>query len=168
MNSSEKLAALFDEHVRDEFELKDVTATMETMTEDPYVLHIATLTGGIGKEGVRSFYSKDFIGRWPESTKMERISRSVSADRVIDEIIVSFTHSCEMPAIIPGVPPTGKFVEFPLVVIMKFEGGKIAHEHIYWDHASLLVQVGVLDPKKFPVVGAEAAQKLRSIGSIKE
>ena len=64
---------------------------------------------------------------------------------------------------LPGIPPTGRKVELPHVVVMKFEGGKVAHEHIYWDQGSLLAQVGLLDPTQLPVVAAEPAQKLRHL-----
>jgi carboxymethylenebutenolidase len=61
---------------------------------------------------------------------------------------------------LPDIPPTGKLVELPVVVVMKFERGKIAHEHIYWDQASLLVQIGLLDPHALPIIGVEQAKVL--------
>ena len=64
---------------------------------------------------------------------------------------------------LPGIPPTGKRVEIPHVVVMKFENGKVAHEHIYWDQASVLVQVGLLDPVNLPVAGVEQAGNLLGI-----
>jgi carboxymethylenebutenolidase len=78
----------------------------------------------------------------------------------VDEFIVSFTHDTQWDYLLPGITPTGKRVELPHVLVMKFENGKIAHEHFYWDQASLLVQVGLLDPGKVPVVGIEQARKL--------
>jgi hypothetical protein len=83
------------------------------------------------------------------------ISRTVGQGRIIDEFIVSFTHDVEMPALLPGIAPTGRKVTLPHVVVMGIVNGKVAQEHIYWDQASLLVQVGLLDPAKLPVVGAE-------------
>ncbi len=71
-----------------------------------------------------------------------------------------FTHETQWDSLLPGIPPTGKRVELPTVVVMKFENGKIAHEHIWWDQASLLVQVGLLDPRNLPVAGVEQARKL--------
>jgi len=88
------------------------------------------------------------------------ISRTIGKDQVVDEFIVSFTHDTEWDYLLPGIPPTGKRVELPHVLVMKFEKGKIAHEHLYWDQASLLVQVGLLEPASLPVVGVEQARKL--------
>jgi carboxymethylenebutenolidase len=160
------LAAVFDEHVADEFVLKDVEATMRTMADDPYVWHVAPMTGGAGFEGVKRFYSEQFIGRFPDDVRLTQISRTVGDDRVIDELIVSFTHDVEIPAMLPGVPPTGRPVELPLVVVMGFQDGKVAHEHIYWDQGSLLVQVGLLESTRLPVFGSEQAAKLRELAGV--
>ena len=96
----------------------------------------------------------------PDDTKVVRISRTVDKDQVVDELMVSFTHDREIDFMLPGIPPTGKYVELPHVVVMNFRNGKIAHEHIYWDQASLLVQVGLLDPKLLSVRGQEQAKRL--------
>ncbi len=71
-----------------------------------------------------------------------------------------FTHDTAMDALLPGVAPTGKPVALPVVVVVSFEDGKVAHEHIYWDQASLLVQVGLLERSGLPVTGAEQAENL--------
>lgn len=154
------LGSIFDAHVKYEFVDHDVDATMRTMTAEPYLLHVPTLTGGIGAAQVRHFYTRYFVGKWPADTKVSRISRTVGSDQVVDELLLTFTHDVRLAFMLPGVPPTGKHVELPVVVVMKFENGKIAHEHIYWDQASLLVQVGLLDRKTFPVVGANQAWTL--------
>jgi carboxymethylenebutenolidase len=154
------LAAVFDEHVADEFERRDVDATMATMAEDPYVDHVPVMTGGVGREEVRRFYSDHFIGKWPPDTEITQLSRTVGESQVVDELILSFTHDIEMDAILPRVPPTGRRVELPHAVVMAFEGGRVAHEHIYWDQATALVQVGLLEPDGLPVTGAEQAHKL--------
>lgn len=156
------LGAVFDQHVQHEFEDKDVEATMRTMVPEPYVFNVPTAIGGVGGEGVRRFYSRYFVGKMPADTSVERISRTVGQDQVVDELILSFTHDIPLDYMLPGVPPTGRKVELPHVVVMKFEGDKVAHEHIYWDQGSLLVQVGLLDPERAPAVGAEAAAWLRS------
>jgi carboxymethylenebutenolidase len=62
---------------------------------------------------------------------------------------------------LPGVRPTGRRVEIPLVAIVKFEGDKLAHEHIYWDQASVLAQIGLLEPAELPVAGRATADKVR-------
>ena len=154
------LGAVFDAHVAAEFTRPDLSATMATMTDSPVLTHVPVLTGGNGSDAVRSFYSKYFIGHWPADTSMVRLSRTATRDRVIDELIISFTHDIEMPALLPGVKPTGRKVELPHVVVVGFEGSKIAYERIYWDQASLLVQIGLLNPTGLPVTGVEQARRV--------
>ncbi|MBA2485752.1 MAG: ester cyclase [Nitrospira sp.] len=149
------LADIFDAHVRHEFIDKNVDATMQTMPAEPSLLHLRTLTGGDGQQAVRRFYEQVFVGKWPADTKVVRLSRTVGSEQVVDELLISFTHDVPMEFMLPGVPPTGKPVELPTVVVMKFDDGKIAHEHIYWDQGSLLAQVGLLDPTLLPVIGAQ-------------
>jgi carboxymethylenebutenolidase len=136
---------------------------MKTMVKEPYVHHIPVLTGGFGYDGVYNFYKDEFIGKMPTDTKFVRVSRTIGKDQVVDELILSFTHDREIEFMLPGIPPTGKYVELPHVVVMKFNESKIAHEHIYWDQASLLVQIGLLDPKHLPVSGIEQARMLTEI-----
>ena len=157
------LGKVFDEHIKCEFEKRDIEATMKTMIKEPYVHHIPTLTGGIGYSGVYNFYKDELIGKMPDDTKFVRISRTIDKNQVVDELILSFTHDREIEFMLPGIPPTGKYVELPHVVVMKFNEGKIAHEHIYWDQASLLVQIGLLDPKRLPVSGIEQTRMLMEI-----
>jgi len=161
--SSPNLGAVFDEHVKHEFVDNDVDATMRTMVAEPYVHHVPVLTGGVGHDGVYEFYSHQLIGRMPDDTKIQRVSRTVGADQVVDELILSFTHDREIGFMLPGVPPTGRHVELAHVVVMKFEKGKVAHEHIYWDQASLLAQIGLLDPKRLPITGGEQAKRLQEL-----
>jgi carboxymethylenebutenolidase len=159
--TTKDLGAVFDAHVRSEFVDKDVAATMATMTAEPYLTHVPTMTGGTGRVEVERFYSKHFVGHWPDDVEVKSISRTVGQNRVIDELIVSFTHDREMRVFLPGVAPTGRKVVLPHVVVMGFDdAGRVAYEHIYWDQASLLVQVGLLDPKLIPVSGAEQARRL--------
>lgn len=158
------LGELFDGHIEKEFADRDVDATMKTMVTEPYVHCVPIMTGGIGGQGVRRFYSDHFINQIPKDATVTPISRTIGKDQVVDELIVSFTHDTQWDYLLPGVPPTGKRVELPHVVVMKFENGKIAHEHIYWDQASLLVQVGLLDPANIPVAGVEQARRLLQVG----
>lgn len=160
MNEDHDLAAVFDAHVAAEFAAKDLDQAMATMADDPYVYHLPAMTGGVGTEGVRSFYGKHFIGKWPGDTEITPVSRTVGPDQVVDELVISFTHDVEMDAILPGVPPTGRPVRLAFCVVVGFEHGKVAHEHIYWDQASLLVQVGLIDPERLPVTGREQADNL--------
>ena len=142
-----------------EFETRDVDATMATMVPAPYVNHVPTMTGGVGHDQLKRFYKYHFIGGNPPDTGLTPVSRTVGADQIVDEMIFSFTHTSEVDWMLPGVPPTGRKVEIPLVAIVQFVGDKVAHEHIYWDQASVLVQVGLLDPKGLPVAGVETAAR---------
>ena len=162
-DAANAMAAVFDEHMRCEFVAKDVPATMRTMTADPHVTHLPTLMGGTGRQGVADFYGDHFVGHWPADTKVTPVSRTIGSDQIVDELIVSFTHDIVMNTYLPGIAPTGKAVRLPHVVVVKFEGGKVAHEHIYWDQACLLVQVGLIDPRTLPVTGVEQAQKLLDV-----
>ncbi len=130
---------------------------MATMTDDPYVNHVPVMTGGVGAEAVREFYGSHFIGKWPQDTTITPVSRTVGANQVVDELVLEFTHDIEMDQLLPGVAPTGRPVRLAFCVVVGFDGGKVAHEHIYWDQASLLVQVGLIDPSALPVTGAEQA-----------
>jgi carboxymethylenebutenolidase len=154
------LGALLDAHIAREFADLDVDATMKTMVPEPYVHCVPIMTGGSGAQGVRHFYSEHFINQIPKDAKVALISRTVGKDQVVDEFILSFTHNTQWDYLLPGVPPTGKKVELPHVLVMRFENGKVAHEHLWWDQASLLVQVGLLDPAKLPVAGVEQARTL--------
>lgn len=154
------LVALWDEHIRHEFETRDVPATMATMVAEPYVNHIPTLTGGVGYSQLARFYKYHFVHQNPQDMKITSISRTVGSTQVVDEFIMSFTHDTEIDWLLPGVKPTGKYVEIPMLGVIQFRGPKLCHEHIYWDQASVLVQIGLLDPKGLPVAGVETAQKL--------
>jgi carboxymethylenebutenolidase len=154
------LGALWDAHCRHEFGERDVDATMKTMVDEPYVNHIPTMTGGVGHDALKRFYTHHFVNANPEDTKLVPVSRTVGTDRVVDEMLFCFTHTREIDWMLPGVAPTGKYVEVPLVAIVCFRDGKLYNEHIYWDQASVLVQIGKLDPATLPVAGIATARKL--------
>ena len=154
------LSQLWEDHVQYEFSTRNTDDTLATMVEDAYVNHIPVLTGGVGREELREFYSKRFIPQMPPDTEMTPVSRTVGEDQLVDEMVFKFTHTIPMDWMLPGVPPTGKRVEVLLVAIVRFRDGKLAHEHIYWDQASVLVQIGLLDPAQLPVAGVESAQKV--------
>ena len=160
--TAKNLGAVFDAHVKAEFVDKDVAATMATMAAEPYLTHVPTLTGGTGRAEVENFYRTYFVGHWPADVEVTPLSRTVGDNRVVDELVVSFTHDQEVAIYLPGIPPTGRKVVLPHVVVMGFDQeGRVAYEHIYWDQASLLVQVGLLDPALVPASGAEQARRLR-------
>ena len=155
----ERMRELWEEHVQHEFATHDTEETLATMTKDAYVNHIPVLTGGVGRDELREFYSRRFIPQMPPDTEMTPISRTIGDDQLVDEMVFKFTHSIRMDWMLPGVAPTGKRVEVPLVAIVRFREGKLAHEHIYWDQACVLVQLGLLDAAQLPVAGVESARK---------
>jgi carboxymethylenebutenolidase len=159
MNQVEMIAR-WDEHISYEFSTRDVSSTIATMVEDAYVNHVPVMTGGYGHEALRRFYKDDFISSMPADTSIQLVSRTLGQDQLVDEIVFSFTHTEEMPWMLPGVPPTHRHVDIPLVVVVGFRDGKLAHERIYWDQASVLKQIGLLTDPSLPVFGAETAHKL--------
>jgi carboxymethylenebutenolidase len=154
------LGAKFDAHCDAEFNTRDIEATMATMSDNPHVTHVPTMTGGSGYDAVRHFYSNYFIGRVPADWNVKLISRTVGESQLVDEVLISFTHDSDVPALLPGVKPTGRRVVIPFVVVVGFEGGKVAFERVYWDQASMLVQLGLLDKAGLPVSGAEQTARL--------
>lgn len=158
--AQQAMVELWEQHLRDEFELHDVDKTMETMVKDPLNTNVPAMTGGIGGEGVRAFYTQWFIPQNPPDTQITLVSRTVGTNQLIDEMIQKFTHTIQMDWMLPGIAPTGKRVEVPLVAVVGFRDGKIAFERIYWDQASVLVQLGLLDAQTLPVVGIESARKV--------
>jgi carboxymethylenebutenolidase len=154
------LSRLWEEHTNHEFVTRDTESTLATMAEDAYVNHVPVMTGGSGKSDLRFFYSQHFIPSMPPDTTLTPISRTVGQNQLVDEMIFSFTHTREMPWMLPGVAPTNRRVEVPLVAIVQFREGKLAHEHIYWDQASVLKQIGLLTEPGLPVFGAETARKV--------
>lgn len=154
------LSDLWDEHVKHEFDTRDVPATMATMVSEPYVNHIPTMTGGVGSKQLSRFYQHHFVHGNPPDMKLISLSRTVGALQIVDEFIMCFTHTTEIDWMLPNVAPTGKYVEIPMLGVVRFRGDKLYHEHIYWDQASLLVQVGLLDPTGLPIAGVITAQKL--------
>ncbi len=159
-SAQQAMVEVWEKHVTAEFQTKSLEATLATMTADPSVNHVPVLTGGVGRAQVSHFYGTHFFPNLPPDTEVVPVSRTVGEDRLVDELIHKFTHTMEMPWMLPGVPPTGKRVEVAVVVIVQFKDGKIASEHIYWDHASVLVQLGLLNPGTLPVAGAESARKV--------
>jgi carboxymethylenebutenolidase len=156
----QRLNDLWEEHIRDEFVSRDTEATLATMVPDAYVNHVPVMTGGVGREALRDFYSRRFIPKMPVDTEIVPVSRTIGADRLVDELIFRFTHTVEMDWMLPGVAPTGRRVEIPLVVVIHFRDDKLAHEHIYWDQASVLVQLGLLDASGLPIAGVDTARKV--------
>jgi hypothetical protein len=156
---------------------QDAAATIKTMVPNPSTNYVPTMTGGIGQRDLYRFYKDFFMGSMPPSFNIRLISRTAGANRIVDEMFISFRHSQEIPWMLPQVPPSNKTVEIVLVSIVTIRGGKLVHENVYWDQASVLVQVGLLDPKlvpdgmkskglqRLPVVGREGARKVLDMES---
>jgi carboxymethylenebutenolidase len=159
-SAQQTLSSKWDDHVKYEFATRNTDDTLETMVTDAYVNHVPVMTGGVGHDELREFYSKRFIPQMPPDTNMTPVSRTIGLDRVVDEMVFEFTHTIKMDWMLPGVEPTGKHVKVALVVIVHFREGKLAHEHIYWDQASVLAQLGLIDTAKLPVAGALSAEKV--------
>jgi carboxymethylenebutenolidase len=158
--AQEALQAVWDEHIGHEFGTHSPEDALATMVEDAYVNHIPVMTGGVGKAALGEFYAKDFIPQIPPDLELVPISRTIETDRLVDEMVAKFTHTTQIDWMLPGIAPTRKRVEVAVVAIVQFRDGKIAHEHLYWDQASVLVQLGILDPVILPVVGVDSARKV--------
>jgi carboxymethylenebutenolidase len=150
----------WNEHLRAEFAAHNAAETMATMVANPRVNHVPVMIGGEGRSQVLEFYAQRFLPHIPPDTEITPVSRTIGQGRVVDELIVKFTHSIPMLWLLPGVAPTGKRVEVALVAVVQFAGNEVAHEHVYWDHASLLVQLGLIDPSGLPVVGVEGTRSV--------
>ncbi|KAJ5219671.1 hypothetical protein N7468_008875 [Penicillium chermesinum] len=161
-----------EDHEEAKFFKSNISETMESYVKHktPTVTYASTLSGGIGAQELQRFYQRFFIGKLPPSMHIRLLSRTTGSDRIVDELYVSFEHSQEIPWMLPGVPPTNKPVEIVLVSIVSIRSAKLYSEHVYWDQASVLVQVGLLDPKlvpngfsgvdRLPVIGREAARRI--------
>ena len=161
METEGALAGAWDQHLASEFAAKSADQALATMSAEPYVNVVPLMIGARGRVELRDFYANHFLSQIPPDMEMVTVSRTIGQGRVVDELVMRFTHSIGMDWILPGIPPTGKRVELPFVIIVQFEGDKVAHEHLYWDQASVLVQVGLLD-RTLPVSGGETAAQVLS------
>ncbi len=158
--AQEAMLELFQKHVQAEL-AGDLETTMATMTDDPHLTNVALITGGVGREGVRDFYANHLVGKFfPPDVEMIPVSQTIGDDQIVDELVIRFTHTQVIEWMLPGIAPTGKKVEAAFAVIVKVENGKIAHEHIYWDQASVLVQLGLINSNGLPIAGADGARKI--------
>ncbi|KAJ7087247.1 NTF2-like protein [Mycena belliarum] len=162
------LEAIWEEHTHFEFEIRSVAKTMGTMVAEPYVNHVPTLAGGIGRKQLSAFYRDHFIFSNPKDTRMQPISRTVGSDRVVDEFIFHATHDTQIDWLLPGVPPTGKKIAIPMLGVINIRGDRLYHEHIWWDQGTACKQVGIIpthvpfDGKtlRLPIAGIESATLL--------
>lgn len=166
--AQQALVEVFDRHVKAEL-AGDLETTMATMTDNPHLINVPVQMGGVGQAGVRNFYRNHLVGKFfPPDVEMINISRTVGHDQIAEEVFIRFTHTTCIEWMLPGVEPTNKTVEVGVVVIIKFEHNKIAHEHIYWDQASVLTQIGLLNPQGLPVNGPEGARKILELSGTAE
>ncbi|VUC38195.1 unnamed protein product [Clonostachys rosea] len=178
------LEAIWDEHTYYEFADRSVEHTMSTMVDQPYVNHVPTLTGGIGRESLTRFYRQNFIFQNSADTELELISRTIGIDRVIDEFINKCTHDSTVDWLLPGVPPTFKKIEVPFTAVVNIRGDRLYHEHIGWDQGTVLAQLGLMPQYlpfpypiegqkegarfeyRVPVTGIQTADKMRDRNSV--
>jgi carboxymethylenebutenolidase len=159
-DKQQAMVALFERHVGAEFK-GDLDTTMATMSASPHLNHVPTMAGGVGQDGVRAFYRDHLVGKFfPPDVKTQSVSRTVGDTSVVEEIVISFTHTAAIDWLLPGVKPTGKPVEMAVAVVVGFDGDKISHEHIYWAQAGVLLQVGLLKADGLPVTGSDSARKV--------
>jgi carboxymethylenebutenolidase len=161
MEAEGTLSNAWDQHLASEFTAKSADQALATMTANPHVNVVPLMVGARGRTELHDFYANHFLNQIPPDMETVPVSRTIGQGRVVDELVMRFTHSICLDWILPGIPPTGKRVELPFVVVVQFEGDKLAHEHLYWDQASVLVQVGLLD-RTLPVSGGETAAQVLS------
>jgi carboxymethylenebutenolidase len=150
----------WQEHLRTEFSTHSADEALATMVANPLVNQVPVMIGGDGKDELYQFYAKYFLPQIPPDTEMVPVSRTIGQGRLVEEMIFRFTHTIPMDWMLPGIQPTGKRVELAMLIVVQFEGDKLAHEHLYWDQASVLVQLGLLQRAGLPVVGAEGARSV--------
>lgn len=154
-----EIEALWDRHQLAVLDAR-VDEAVALMHPDAWINHVPVLTGGVGTEEIREFYVRRLTPRMPQDARLLRLSRTVGCERVVEEVHLTFTHDIEMDWLLPGVLPTHKRIEVVLCTVATFRGDQIASQHVYWDQASVLVQLGLLDDATAPVVGVRAALKL--------
>jgi carboxymethylenebutenolidase len=159
METERTLSGAWDQHLASEFAATSADQALATMAADPHVNHVPLMIGGRGRTELHDFYANHFLNQIPPDIEIVNVSRTIGQGRVVDEMIMRFTHTVLLDWVLPGIEPTGKHVELPFVVVVQFQGDKVAHEHLYWDQASVLVQVGLLD-RTLPVRGGEIAAQV--------
>jgi carboxymethylenebutenolidase len=159
-SEEQQLNNMWQEHLRTEFKARSADEAIATMVANPLVNQVPVMIGGYGKDELYQFYAKYFLPQIPPDTEMVPVSRTIGQGRLVEEMVFRFTHTIPMDWMLPGIPPTGRRVEVAMLIVVQFEGDKLAHEHLYWDQASVLVQLGLLQPAGLPVVGAEGARSV--------
>ena len=154
------IIGLWELHLQSEFAHRSAEEALDTMTSNPRVTIVPTLMGGRGREELGHFYRNYFLNQLPPDLEIIPVSRTIGKERLIDEMVIRFTHTIRMDWVLPGVAPTGKRIEFPFVAVVHVEDGKIASENLYYDIAMVLRQAGLLSAPDLPVLGAESARQI--------
>lgn len=155
---------LFNAHMQAELSV-DLDATMETMVANPHLINLGSGSGGVGQEGVRKFYAEQLIGQFfPPDAEFVPISRTIDGERLVDEVVINFTHTHKIGHLLPNLEPTGRKVTMAVVVIVGLQDDKVSYEHIYWDQAGLLVQLGLLNPQDLPIDPTAPKRLLEATG----
>ncbi|KAK6501966.1 hypothetical protein TWF481_009785 [Arthrobotrys musiformis] len=160
------LEEIWGEHLLASFVAKNANRTLDSMVKEPYVNHVPTLAGGNGYNELHRFYNEYFLPTNPPSLSLRQISRTIGTDRVVDEMICRFDHTTEIAWMLPGVKPTGRAVEIAIVIVACIKAKKVFAEHVYWDQASVLKQIGAVDFSGLPVSGPESAWKVEDKDSV--
>jgi carboxymethylenebutenolidase len=163
--ASKKILEVWQQHTMAEFVHRDTDAALATMTDDAHVLLVPPSVGGVGKLQVRTFYAEKFLAQLPPDLFPTPISQTIGQNHLVEEAVYKFTHSIRMDWMMPGLEPTGKVVEVAVVGIITFRDGLVASEHLYWDQASVLVQLGLIQADGLPIVGAEGARRVLELGA---
>jgi carboxymethylenebutenolidase len=153
MNEAD-MVALWDQHTYYEFALKNAGLAVSTMVDDARVMHLPTMSGASGKEQLRRYYADVFIPAIPDGTVQELICRSLGTASIVDEAILVFPHDREIPFLAPGVKPTGRTLEVPFVVVVRFRDQLMESERLYWDQAAVLAQLGLVTAGELPLASA--------------
>jgi carboxymethylenebutenolidase len=161
MEAEGTLSGAWNQHLASAFAAKSLEPALASKAAEPYVNVVALMVGARGRDEVRDFYANHFLSQIPPDLETIPVSRTVGQGRVVDELIMLFTHSVRMDWLLPGIPPTGQPVEVPMVAVVQFDGDQVAHEHIYWDQASILAQVGLLE-RTLPVRRGETAAQVQN------
>jgi carboxymethylenebutenolidase len=159
-NAEAAIKKLWERHLESEFAHKSPEEALATMTHDPRVTIVPTLIGGRGREELAHFYGNHFLNQLPPDMEVIPVSRTVGENRLVDELVIRFTHTVRMDWVLPGIAPTGKRIEFAMAVVVHVEGDRIAAENLYWDNATILRQAGLLPDQGLPVLGAESARQM--------
>jgi len=119
------------------------------------------MAGGFGNAGRKEFYQDKLVGEifstgYGDDASLPDCGRDTDCGRISDSLL-SHSSNRFQPAL---RPPTRKCVEMAVAVIVGFKDGKISHEHIYWNQACLLVQIGLIDPRGLAVTGVESILKV--------